>query len=153
MNQTEKQYKNWKKLRGININRFIGKSHDRKIAFRKFLLSLVIPFFGIFLSSLFSAFLTSNLPHIKYSVFIVDVFGFTPSFIIINIALYFYLQTGTERRPFKIIKISSFVVYTALLTLIFLNNVFTDNGLNFFKPMIILLVLFTAYNSINALVN
>ncbi|MEM4213642.1 MAG: hypothetical protein QXZ28_00430, partial [Candidatus Methanomethylicaceae archaeon] len=45
------------------------------------------------------------------------------------------------------------VLLIALLTLIFLNDVFTDNGLNFIKPMIILLVLFTAYNSVNALVN
>jgi hypothetical protein len=117
-----------------------------------------IPVFCIYPIHLFSKIIILSLPDLKYHFYVIDIFGFIPSFVLISMALWLYLKSQKSKQDMaikifriKIFRISIFMVITILLLFKFWNSIYIGTGLSFDKPMIILLAIFTFFNTISSL--
>ena len=118
----------------------------------KIMLKVFIPTIGASFAHWLWSIITSWLPDLKYNFFVIDLFGFVPSCIVTIVALWLYLQGSRQERYTKILIILFFVIIVALLTQLFLNDVYVGTGLNFNKPMIFLLIAFAVCNMISSVI-
>lgn len=124
-----------------------------RIRLAKIALKVFVPAFGSFLAYWLSRLIVFWLPDLKFPVSTVDLFGFAPSFLAVVAALSFFLRGSRNDRYLKIIKICVFVVTVALAALFLADNIYIRTGFNFDLPMILSLVLFTAWNAIGSLID
>lgn len=88
-----------------------------------------------------SALIFTNLPDVKYPVYIIDLYGFVPTLLVVINALCLYIQ-GKNKRHVGF-KMALFAFSTATFTLLFIGYVNIGHGLNFDLPMIFLILFFT----------
>jgi hypothetical protein len=125
----------------------------KKIRWLKIMIKAFIPVFCIYPIHLFSKIIILSLPDLKYHFYVIDMFGFIPSFVLISMALWLYLKSQKSKQDMaiKIFRISIFTSITILLLFKFWNSIYIGTGLSFDKPMIILLAIFTFFNTISSL--
>ncbi|MCQ5337671.1 MAG: hypothetical protein NO475_05730 [Candidatus Methanomethylicia archaeon] len=124
----------------------------KKIRWLRIMIKAFIPVFCIYPIHLFSKIIILSLPDLKYHFYVIDIFGFIPSFVLISMALlYLKSQKSKQDMAIKIFRISIFTAITIFLLFKFWNSIYISTGLSFDKPMIILLAIFTFFNAISSL--
>ncbi|MCM8819815.1 MAG: hypothetical protein NC925_03360 [Candidatus Omnitrophica bacterium] len=111
-------------------------------------LKLAIPIFGVCLTIYLSGLIISQMPDVRYRASIVDIFGFTPSFLVVLFAAVVYLWGSSKDMIPKIAKLSLFITFVGLSTYSLENKVLINGALNFNYPMLVLLGLFTFWNAV-----
>lgn len=88
----------------------------KKIRWLRIMIKAFIPVFCIYPIHLFSKIIILSLPDLKYHFYVIDIFGFIPSFVLISMALlYLKSQKSKQDMAIKIFRISIFMVITIFL--------------------------------------